>query len=139
MKWLLQYWLSPLAAASLALAGNYYLIHQPSLSKDYTKIGTDILLNQNAPMHLQKYAKNLLIENSPVELPDADRLKRINELFKSIPITPQLDRSTTIGQGAARLIIITNWANKVHALCPDCLNFSEAEQEYKNLLLKIHN
>ncbi len=50
MKWLFQYIGAPFSAALVALLGSYWLLTKPQLSKDYTRLGVDILLKRDAPI-----------------------------------------------------------------------------------------
>lgn len=132
MKTLLQYFVAPLTAAALALIGNYYLVQKPMLNKDYTQIGTEILLNKDAPAHLHRYATDLVAANSPIALPDAEKHKELERLFNNIPYRGY-EHGKTFRDITAEYIALVGWLSSVRALCPECINPELAQEKVEGV------
>lgn len=121
MKWVLQYFAAPLLAAGFALIGNYYLVQKPLLSKDYTKIGSDILLKDDAPIYLQEYADKLLRMNSPIPVPSDELSAKLDTLFHNVPKGEPSENLSAL-EALALLKVFLDWFREVEALCPECIN-----------------
>ena len=137
MKWFFQYLFSPIFAAALALAGNYYLIEKPSLEKEYTKIGVDIMLNKQAPSYMRKYAGKLLEGNSPVAIEGIDSGQKLDVLIHNIPATLSHEKGMTIGEILARYMVLSRWISDVKEVCENCINeklFNQAYKQEKEIL-----
>ncbi len=137
IKWALQYFVSPVLAAVLAVAGNYYLVERPSLKKEYTKLGVDILLDRNAPSYMQKYAQELLQTNSPIAVSAIDKQKRLDELLHNIPANTSKPSNVTYGEALAQFAVLLQWVRDVQAVCPECISKSEFEKRFEQKLREI--
>ncbi|VXC90686.1 conserved hypothetical protein [Pseudomonas sp. 8Z] len=137
MKWIAEHFLSPLLAAALALAGNYYFFHMPELNKEYTQMGVQIVLEKDSPMHMRKFGYQLIQENSPIKIPDAEKQERLESLLKNIPANFDSAEGMTFGESFARLVVYTRWAAEVRNLCETCISKERFEKDYKNTLLEI--
>lgn len=137
MKWFLQYFLSPILAAVLAIAGNYYLVGKPDIQKEYTKLGVDIVMKKDSPMFMRKYGYALINDNSPVNLSEPARQERLESLMKNIPVDLDPVDHMTMDEAAARLIVLTKWAAEVRAVCDGCVNKKLFQKQYESVLLKI--
>ncbi|MCW3150616.1 hypothetical protein N8H22_18570 [Stutzerimonas stutzeri] len=137
MKWMAEHFLSPLLAAVVALVGNYYLFHKPVLSKDYTQIGVQIVMEKDSPTYMRKFGYQLIQENSPIKIPDAEKEEMLDKLLRSIPANFDSAEGMTFGESFARLIVYTRWAAEVRSLCEACISKERFENDYTDTLLEI--
>ncbi len=137
MKWLAQYFISPLIAAGVAIWGNYYFLHKNEMKKEYTKLGVDILLRENAPEPVRALGRMMIEQNSPVRLSGAEKEAKLHELMKNIPFSQDLEKETTWGDIAARYGVMTEWVTKVSEVCPECINKSQFNTRFPQMKMKL--
>ena len=138
MKWFTQFILSPLIAATLAIWGNYQFVHKDEMKKEYTKIGIDILLRENAPETVKALGKTMLEQNSPVRLSEAEKEGRLQHLIKNIPFE-KMQKGATWGDLFAHYGVIGKWAVEVSSVCPECINKELFDKQFAELKRSIHN
>lgn len=131
MKLLLQYFIAPLLAATVALLGNYWLVTKPQLNKEYTKIGLDILLQKDAPIQLRNFAQQLLNDNSPVKLSESEKNEKLEFMLHNIPAGLPEGGIRTNGDLAALAALYVKWASEVRKLCPECVSEQYLREQFE--------
>lgn len=131
MKWFLQYLIAPLLAATVALLGNYWLVTKPQLSKEYTRMGLDILLQKDASTELRSFAQQLLNDNSPVKLTESEKTKKLAFMLRNIPAGLPEEGVKTNGDLAALAALYIKWARDVRELCPECVSEEYLREQFE--------
>jgi hypothetical protein len=100
-------------------------------------MGVDIVLKENIPMHMKKYGYELIGQNSPIKISDAEKQEKLETLLKNIPANLSPATTMTVGESFSQLLVYTRWAAEVKKLCPECINQEIFNKEYERALSEV--
>jgi len=88
-------------------------------------------------MHMKRYGYELIGQNSPIKITDAEKQERLEHLLKNIPANLTPPATMTVGESFSQLLVYTRWASEVEELCPECINTDIFNKEYERALAEV--